>query len=231
VSETASTRTLAALSSARQIVDFLSARADVLPPPENRNVTSHIGAALADSILQAGLRYDTVVSGRVRRIIELFPSAATVSGTIDVLTVHGPQHFLSWNHPDKVNRFMGLLFHIHRESIDNSADLYAWLQREPARLSLLGLRGIGPKTVDYLCTLVGVECVAIDRHIRQFSRLVGVEQTSYSDLKLVISYAADLMDVPRRQFDGWLWRIMSQKGIEEQMPAGSIAHRVRLLPN
>ena len=209
----ADARTLAALSGARQLVEFLSMWMHVLPEPENRGVTSHIGAALADSILQAGLRYDTVVSGRVSRIVELFPEAATVSGTIDALSAHGPRHFLSWTHPRKIVRFTGLLCHIHAEAVETYADLYAWLDREDARQSLLTLNGIGPKTVDYLCSLVGLECVAVDRHMRQLSQLVGIEQTRYSDLKLVISYAADLMNVPRREFDGWLWRVMSQRAL------------------
>ena len=206
----ADARTVSALSSARQLVEFLSARMDVLPEPENRGVTSHIGAALADSILQAGLRYDTVVSRRVTRIVELFPEAATVSGTIDVLSEHGPRHFLSWTHPLKIVRFTGLLCHVHDQAVESIADLYTWLSREEARQSLLNLTGIGPKTADYLCSLVGLDCVAVDRHMRQLSKLVGIEQTDYSELKLVISYAADLMDLPRRQFDWWLWRMMSQ---------------------
>src|ERR1700722_15083802 len=111
MTQMADDRTLAALSSARQLVEFLSVRLDILPAPEDRGVTSHVGAALADSILQAGLRYDTVVSGRVRRIVELFPEAKTVSGTIDVLSAHGARHFLSWTHPQKIVRFTGLLCH------------------------------------------------------------------------------------------------------------------------
>ena len=206
----ANTRTLAALSSARQLVEFLSVRMDALPAPEHRRVLSHVGAALADSILQAGLRYDTVVSGRVRRIIQLFPEAATVSGTIDSLSAYGPQDFLSWKHPGRIVRFTALLCHIHTEKLETCADLYAWLGREQARQSLLTLTGIGPKTVDYLSALVGLDCVAIDRHVRQLSLLAGIVQTDYSDLKLVVSYAADLMNLPRRDFDWWLWRLMSE---------------------
>src|SRR5579862_8883535 len=112
MSQGSNDRTLAALSSARQLVEYLAVRMEGLPTPENRGVSSHIGAALADSILQAGLRYDTVVSRRIRRIVELFPEAATISGTIDALSAHGPRHFLSWTHPRKIIRFTGLLCRI-----------------------------------------------------------------------------------------------------------------------
>jgi len=50
--------------------------------------------------------------------------------------------------------------------------------------------------------------------MRQLAQFAGIEQTDYSELKLVISYAADLMNVPRRKFDWWLWRLMSQKDKE-----------------
>jgi endonuclease III len=42
------------------------------------------------------------------------------------------------------------------------------IQSQPgrsARQILLGLQGIGPKTCDYLGCLVGIDCIAIDRHI------------------------------------------------------------------
>jgi 3-methyladenine DNA glycosylase/8-oxoguanine DNA glycosylase len=204
---------------------------DILPEPENRGVTSHIGAALADSILQAGLRYDTVVSGRVRRIVELFPEATTVSGTIDALSAHGPRHFLSWTHRCKIVRFTGLLCHIHAEAVETCADLHTWLDTEEARQSLLTLTGIGPKTVDYLCSLVGLDCVAVDRHMRKLSQLAGIEQTDYSELKLVISYAADLMNVPRRKFDWWLWRVMSQNDKERGESSLWLANIRRQVPS
>jgi len=197
--------------SARLLADFLSERMHTLPPREKRNVVSHIGAALADSILQAGLNYESVVLARVKRITELFPEAATVSGLIDVLSEHGPRHFLCWRHPIKIVRFMGLLCHIHVEGIESCADLCAWLGRDKSRESLLGLKGVGPKTVDYLCVLVGLDCVTVDRHVRRLAQWARIEQTEYSELKLVVTYSADLMDLPRRQFDWWLWQMMSSK--------------------
>jgi hypothetical protein len=39
---------------------------------------------------------------------------------------------------------------------------------------------------------------------------VGIDQMNYDELKLAVTYAADLMQMPRRQFDGWLWQIMTQ---------------------
>lgn len=202
--------TLDALSSARLIANYLSDRVELLPVPEDRGITRHIGAALADSVLQAGLKYETVVSHRVRRIMESFPEAETVSGTIDALSAHGPRHFLAWSHPHKIVRFIALLCHLHEDSVESYDDLYFWLAEERARSSLLTLKGIGPKTVDYLCGLVGLECVAVDRHVRLLCSWVGIEQTNYDELKLAVSYAADFMQMPRRQFDAWLWQIMTR---------------------
>jgi hypothetical protein len=142
--------------------------------------------------------------------MDRFPEAETVSGTIDVLSAHGPRDFLSWTHPHKIVRFTGLLCHLHEGSVESCDDLYLWLADEKARLSLMTLKGIGPKTVDYLCGLVGLECVAIDRHMRVLCAWVGIDHTGYDELKLAITYAADLMQMPRRQFDGWVWQIMAQ---------------------
>ncbi len=219
----ANPQTLNALKSARQLVQFVSPWTDMAPPSSTRAITSHVGAALADCVLQAGLSYSNVVSIRVRRIIELFPEASTVSGIIDVLSEHGPGYFLDWTHRSKIVRFTGLICHLHEEGIESYANLRGWLEMDRARNSLLTLEGIGPKTVDYLSTLIGLDCVAIDRHVRRLARLAGIEQTDYSELKLVISFAADLMDVPRRHFDWWLWQLASQKGTDNLDPTNHVA--------
>jgi hypothetical protein len=53
--------------------------------------------------------------------------------------------------------------------------------------------------------LVGMDSVAVDRHVRAFARRVGVLEDDYDFLKTVFCYAADLLSVSRRQFDAWVW--------------------------
>jgi endonuclease III len=73
------------------------------------------------------------------------------------------------------------------------------------------VRGVGPKTVDYMACLVGVDCIAVDRHIRGFAELAGLEDDSYDYLREVFGFAADLLSISRREFDASIWRYQSEQ--------------------
>jgi hypothetical protein len=176
----------------------------------SRDPVNHLGAALADSTLQTGLKYNTVVRPRVDRIRQLFPEAATLSGVFHSIERVGLTDFLLWRHPAKLERFVGLIGILREHDVESVAQLQSWLLNLSCRKKLLSVHGIGPKTVDYLCALVGLDCVAVDRHVRTFARAAGVTIADYDSLQVVVSYAADLLGVPRRAFDSWIWRYVSE---------------------
>jgi hypothetical protein len=204
-------QTLCHLEMARRVADYAYGRGASTITPVARSVPDHLGAVLADSILQAGMNYRSVVKTRIERILSLFPEAATLDGILLFVKEGAVEHFLLWNHEEKVGRFIRLVYLLERSEILNTHDLFRWLHTDDYRDSLLSVSGIGPKTVDYLCCLMGMDCIAIDRHLRVFARDAGVDTGDYDQLKLIISYAADLLDIPRREFDSWIWNVTSQK--------------------
>ena len=100
-----------------------------------------------------------------------------------------------------------------------------WLKDAPSRDRLLSLHGVGPKTYDYVCCLVGIDRIAVDRHVKSFASEAGVTITGYDDLQVVVSYAAYLLGLPRREFDAWIWRLRAP-GV-----AGSATDGIILVPN
>ncbi|MDU5369850.1 MAG: hypothetical protein E6107_00330 [Enterobacter sp.] len=68
------------------------------------------------------------------------------------------------------------------------------------------INGIGPKTVDYMGCLVGIDSIAVDRHVRTFAKAIGVKNDDYHFLRESFCFAADLLSLSRREFDAWLWR-------------------------
>ncbi|NWG26861.1 MAG: hypothetical protein HXY30_20990 [Pseudorhodoplanes sp.] len=196
---------------ARQIADH-AARLGVLSAPmSSRPASNHMGAVLADAILQAGVNYQTVVRVRIERIRLEFPEAAMLSGVTELIEREGAEFFLLWKHPTKVIRFVSLAKFLAMQGVDSTTELRNWLCLENARPSLLNLNGIGPKTCDYLCSLVGIDCVAVDRHIVRFAVDAGVHLSDYERLKGAVSFAADLLGVERRDFDAWIWRTISYR--------------------
>jgi hypothetical protein len=199
------------LRMARRVADH--AQALGLPDfePASYDIPLHLGAVLADCILQAGVNYRSVVKVRVQRILISFPETSRLEGLTEVVRGGTAGEFLQWKHEEKITRFVGLVELLERHRIDDTTALWSWLQNDAYRNDLLALRGVGPKTVDYLCCLLGMDCVAVDRHMKVFAREAGVELKGYEELKFVISYAADLLDLPRRQFDAWIWDLVSSR--------------------
>lgn len=203
--------TLNALSSARLIARFAQQQGVVRQNYVYREPVYHVGAVLADAALQAGLNYRTVVKVRVDRIVEDFPEAVTLSGTINAIAVVGVANFLRWRHHIKVSRFVCLTELLRSESVDEFDQLREWLQHPTSRVKLRAIHGIGPKTVDYLCCLVGLDFIAVDRHIRAFASDAGVTALDYDFLQIAASYAADLLGISRRHFDASIWNYVSDQ--------------------
>lgn len=198
--------TVQMLLAARLVADYARELGADTERQEVRPVYNHMGALLADSVLQAGLNYNSVVRPRVEAILAQFPDCDRTSELVRLVDYGGAASFLNWRHAEKVGRFEALVWFLKDNSIETVSDLELWLHR-PEFVSLLReVRGIGPKTVDYMGCLVGLDSVAVDRHVRTFARRVGVVNEDYDFLKSVFCCAADLLSVSRRQFDAWVWR-------------------------
>jgi hypothetical protein len=199
------------LTYARRIANYADGLGIHHVPVRPRAASDHLGAVLADAILQAGVSYRTVVRTRIDRIHARFPEAATLPGLIIILEQQGAAHFLLWSHPIKTLRFESLTQLLATQGIGTTLELKLWLYRSETREHLLNVHGIGPKTCDYLSCLVGIDCIAVDRHVRTFANEAGVNIRDYDRLKSVVSCAADLLGMTRRDFDAWIWKTTSAR--------------------
>ena len=189
-----------------------------------RSSTDHLGAIMADAILQSGLNYRTVVFPRVVAILDAYPDANSLSGVNAVIRTGRLPDFLLWNHATKLDRFRELACYFGHQQIETSCVLSDRIEDSRFRHGLLELPGIGPKTVDYLACLVGKDAIAVDRHIRSFAREAGLRIKDYDTLRLAFCYAADFLGVSRRDFDSWVWATISSRRPE----ARRLATRVGL---
>lgn len=173
---------------------------------EVRPAYKHMGALLADAVLQAGLNYNSVVLPRITAILEQFPEQDRVSALTELVLRGETASFLNWRHVEKVGRFDALVSFLSNASVEYVADMKDSLRNRSFVASLREVRGVGPKTIDYMACLVGIDSVAVDRHVRTFAKRVGVMEDDYDFLRSVFCYAADLLSVSRREFDAWVWR-------------------------
>lgn len=172
---------------------------------------NHIGATVADAVLQANLRYKTHVKPRVNRILSRYPEARTTTSVLQLLASIPATEFLSWRGEDRAQRFSRVLDLFASEKIETESDLREWLSHKVSLQKLLSINGIGPKTVDYFKILVGESTSAIDRHLLNFLALAGLRLSDYRRAQAVINTAADMLSIDRAHFDHSIWQFMSKR--------------------
>ncbi len=166
---------------------------------------NHIGATVADAILQANMRYTTHVKPRVNKILSTYPEARTTSAVMSILQNISATEFLSWRGVDRAERFTQVLRLFASETIETEKELQNWLNDDSNLSKLRSIKGVGPKTVDYFKILTGVSTSAIDRHLLNFLSLAGLTPCGYSDAQNIINSTSDLLAVDRAYFDHSIW--------------------------
>lgn len=198
-----------ALIAARRVADLANAKGASSAVAHRRPVTTHMGAIIADAVLQAGVNYTAVVLPRISAILKKFPEAHSVGALVMLVAQRRTGEFLTWSHSEKIVRFNSLVEFLQLRCVETAEDLREYLLCDEIGEELQAIRGVGPKTVDYLACLVGIDSVAVDRHVRTFARMAGVETADYKFLRTVFCYAADLLSLSRRDFDAWIWEKQS----------------------
>jgi hypothetical protein len=175
---------------------------------------NHIGATVADAILQANMRYATHVKPRVIRILATYPEARTTTAVLRLLEKISATEFLSWRGVDRAERFSSVLVLFAAEHIETESELLDWLSVSTNLQKLRTIRGVGPKTVDYFKILVGISTSAIDRHLLNFLGMAGIKPCGYSEAQSIVNATADILGIERSHFDHSIWQYMSRRAAQ-----------------
>jgi endonuclease III len=181
---------------------------DRRPPGEPEY--EHMGALLTDAVLQAGLNYEKVVHPRALRVRDTYPDAVTTSGFLNVLEERGYQEVLQWKDEEKPARLKRLATFLQDQGVETVVDLKEWLSLPESNKELRTIRGVGPKTADYLPILAGLPSVAVDRHIEKFCAGAGIEKKA---IKKAMQEASVELRIDEGFLDYSVWYFMSQGGL------------------
>ncbi len=196
-------------SDGQKLADYISALKDFKISGPAGPVYDHMGATMADAILQSGLNYQNVVYPRIQAIIQRYPGGNTTSAFLKILAEEGHEKVLDWKHHEKPARLMALVEFIKFKNIETVKELQKFLLHEDNLDGLRELRGIGPKTVDYLKMLVGIQAVAVDRHIWRFVEKAGINCKDYVATRSVVEAAANILGLTSSELDHSIWLYMS----------------------
>jgi hypothetical protein len=150
----------------------------------------HMGATVCDAGLQAGVRYETVVRPRIEHLIAAWPEP-TLSAFERRTTEPGALEDVLQFRGRKLDTIRRLTSHLRAEQIDSVEDLSSWLDLPSNAGSLVEIKGMGDKTVDYLRLLVGLPGAAVDRYLRRFVQHAWPEATTYAEVHDLVVRAAE----------------------------------------
>lgn len=171
----------------------------------NSPVYDHIGAVITDAILQPGMNYYTVVFPRVQYILKTFPQAKTTIDFWEIISFHGSSKILSWSGSVKPKRLENLTTFLIENGVYTVNALNKWLSYELNIEEISKLSGIGPKTTNYLQKLVGLDEIAVDRHLKRFIARSGVNAHNYAETKSIFEETASILGVSCASLDQAIW--------------------------
>ncbi|MFD9013555.1 hypothetical protein [Streptomyces sp. NPDC059552] len=166
----------------------------------------HMGAVICDASFQARTRYVSTLRPRLLRLQEEWPDAVTVRGFRDRLATHDLAVAMDFRSPGKVAKAHDITDLLVAEGVDTREDLHAWIARPAGRTALRAVKGVGPKSVDYMGNLVGRSQVAVDVHLRAFAADAGVPQLGYGQLRAAYEEAAALLGHEPGALEHAVWR-------------------------
>src|SRR3989344_235636 len=172
----------------------------------------HIGATITDAILQAGIKYDSVVKPRVSGLRNKYSYEKTTSKFLRIIEEVGVDKLLNWKKDDaKLRCILSVAKFFKEEGIETEKELRQWLRIKNNVMKLKKLKGIKDKTVDYFKILVGIKTSAIDRHLFNFIHEAKIEVNKYFEAQMIINKAAQIMKINAAYLDHSIWKYMSNK--------------------
>lgn len=203
---------------ARQLVNFIKDSKELtLISPNDCPYMNHIGALFTDIILQSGVNYKHIVTPRVNKILKDYPHSTTVRKFSSTLKSHGIEKVLNWQNPVKIQRMNKLIEFCIFNNLNTAQEIKIFLMKKENQSSFLEIHGIGRKTLDYLLKLLNSDTIAVDRHIFSFVHKAGIPIYDYLEVKSVVEYAADIMNISRRTIDYSIWIYMSSQRKNRQL--------------
>jgi len=197
------------MNQAQQLAHYVASLPDfeILEDPATGG--DHMGVVLVEAALQGGIRYETVVRPRVEALRAAYPNARTTSEFQRILMIEGAAALLKWRPDRKIETLVDLTRFFVAEGVETVDELRAWLLDGENKPRLRSIKGIGPKTADYLKSLAGIPTSMVDVHVYRFLALAGVKMKGYDEAQEVIRETTELLGIDERTLDYSIWTYMA----------------------
>jgi endonuclease III len=179
-------------------------------PVTQRTPYYHMGATITDAILQAGLNYQHVVYPRVLRLLTYYSEYRTTCDFLILMQSFPLSDLINWKNERKLQSIKELSWLIYNNGIEDENQLADWLGDYDNINQIRQIKGVGPKTVDYLKMLSGTQSISVDRHLFGFLELAGIFSRSYQEANAIYSKVSELLGISKYELDRKIWLYMSK---------------------
>ncbi|MFB7454851.1 hypothetical protein [Streptomyces sp. NPDC056194] len=169
-----------------------------------------MGAVICDVSFQPRCNYEATLRPRLIRLQRSWPDARTVRGFQSRLATEDLAIAMRFNHARKVATAHAITDLLAANGVDTHDDLHTWLGHQTNRTALRTVKGVGPKSIDYIGNLVGRSQIAVDVHLRSFAADAGVPDLRYEQLRAVYEEAAVLLGHDKGALEHAIWRYKSR---------------------
>ncbi len=173
------------------------------------SIYNHMGATISDTVLQAGLNYRYVVSPRINNMLNEYGTFKTTSSFIALFCSIPLSDILIWKDNKKIDLIKKLSWLFFENGVENEESLKNWLCNNKNIEIISDIKGVGPKTIDYLKKLCGISTIPIDRHLFNFLELAKIEVSDYDEAKKLYEAVSISMGVEPSELDNKIWNYMS----------------------
>lgn len=193
------------------LLEYLQASGITTPEPVKPG-WPHIGGVIVDAVLQPQRSYENLVRPRVRHVIDTYPEAATTSGFLNLLQKEDPKDVMRYQSENRARIALNLATTFQQQNLNTVEEIRTRFQTPDEKSALLKnlqhIRGVGPKTANYVGILVGdPESFAIDARIRKILRAAGIPRLSYNKTEKVIRDTAAQLGWHAGALDATLWKL------------------------
>lgn len=194
-----------------RLVQYFNINEGYFEPITQRTPYYNMGATITDAVLQAGLNYKNVVYPRILNLLQRYSQYKTTCDFIILMQTIQLSELINFNNKRKLSCIYDLSWFFYNLNIQDEDNLSIWLASESNVTALYSIRGIGPKTVDYLKMLCGCQSIAVDRHLFAFLRFAGVVVKTYEEANEIYSKASRVLGITQYELDKKVWTLMSNK--------------------
>lgn len=174
---------------------------------------SNLGAVIADTALQAGTNYERVVWPRIKAYLAEYGELTTLTDFVALADSVGLGTVFNWKGQRKVKVMQDLIAFCAANDVNTVDDLAQLLRRTDVRGQLMEIKGVKEKSANYIAMLVGVEAIAVDRHLRTFADLAELPPSlDFASLATAYEIAAGILGITPRTMDHSVWTWATEHG-------------------